>query len=84
LQKSANDAQVQRNAIPLANGRVDGDQASEKVRKDPSGIKGVDDRHRGGQAAEPGEARAGRSKGRRGAEVFVRWKAPPVVYGLAR
>jgi len=39
------------------------------------GINGVDDRHRGGQAAEPGEARAGRSKGRCGAEVFVRRKA---------
>jgi hypothetical protein len=34
LQKSANDAQVQRNAIPLANGRVDGDQAHEELRKE--------------------------------------------------
>jgi len=42
------------------------------------GFKGVDDRHRGGQAAMPGETRAGRSKGRRGAEVFARWKALPI------
>jgi hypothetical protein len=58
---------------------VDEDPGSQKVipargRRDGS-FKGVDDRHRGGQAAEPGEARAGRSKGRRGAEVFARWKA---------
>jgi hypothetical protein len=51
------------------------------LRKGGSGsCKGVDGRYRGGQAAAPIEARAGRLKGRRGAEVFERWKAPQVKF----
>jgi hypothetical protein len=45
------------------------------------GFKSVDDRRRGGQAAKPGETRAGRSRERRGAEVFARWKALPIAFG---
>jgi len=37
LQKSTNDAKVQRNAIPMANGRVDGDQAHGELRKGQTG-----------------------------------------------
>jgi len=46
-----------------------------RVRKDSGGRKGVENRHRGGQAAKPGNSGAGRSRGRCGAKVLVRWKA---------
>jgi len=48
------------------------------------GFKGVDNRHRGGQAVEPGKARAGRSRGRCGAKVFARRKASQVVHRHVR
>jgi len=46
-----------------------------RTRKGPRGWKGVENRSRGGQAAEPGKSGAGRSRGRCGAKVLVRWKA---------
>jgi len=46
-----------------------------RVRKGFSGVKGVENRNRGGQAAEPGNSGAGRSRGRCGAKVLARWKA---------
>jgi len=70
---------------PLAIGRVDGNQSycreTAERWSSSGGFKSVDDRHRGGQAAEPGETRAGRSRERRGAEVFARWKALPIAFG---
>jgi len=54
-----------------------------QLSRSPQGVtrecKGVDNQHRGGQAAELGKARAGRSRGRCGAKVFVRQKASQVV-----
>jgi hypothetical protein len=56
LQKSANDAEVQRSA-PVATGRVDGDPSSLVFAGNcvtPGGSKGVDKRCRGGKAMAPG------------------------------
>jgi len=61
-----------------------GTQLSRSPQGVSGGCKGVDNRHRGGQAAEPGKARAGRSRGRCGAKVFARRKASQVVHRHAR
>lgn len=63
LQKSANDAEVQRSAIPLAKGRVDGDPNSLVLARAPWGGKGVDSRYRGGKATAPGRSEPGVRKG---------------------
>jgi hypothetical protein len=59
-----------------------------QLSRSPQGVtgecKGVDNQHRGGQAAELGKARAGRSRGRCGAKVFVRRKASQVVHRHVR
>jgi len=55
--------EVQRNAIPLANGRVDGDQASGKLRKDSPGVEG----HR-----RPAPRRPSRGAGRGPSRAFER------------
>jgi len=66
--------------IPMANGSCGREPRLAQPRKGSIGSKRVDDRYHGGQAVEPQGARAGRLKGRRGAEVFVRWKALRVVF----
>jgi len=61
-----------------------GTQLSRSPKGGSGGCKSVDNRHRGGQAAEPGKARAGRLRGRCGAEVFVRRKASQIVFRHVR
>jgi len=79
LQKSANVAQVQRSVLPVGNGTRGRGPSSGNSARDPPGCKGVGRQPRGGQAAELEEAGAGRSRGRCGAKVVARWKAPRVV-----
>jgi len=69
----------EKRAYPLAAGHVDGDPTLEGSARIPRGRKSVGRQHRGGQAAELEQAGAGRSKGRCGAKVFARWKAPRVI-----
>jgi hypothetical protein len=64
---------------PSATGHVDGDQSPRVSARILRGPKSVGRQHRGGQAVELEQAGAGRPKGRRGAKVFARWKAPRVV-----
>jgi len=66
LQKSANDAEVQRSAIPLAKGRVDGDPSSVVLARAPRSGKGVDNWYRGGKATAPGKSEPGVRKGTAG------------------
>jgi len=54
LQKSANDAEVQRSAIPVAKERVDGDPSSVLLAREARSSKGVDNRHCGGKATGAG------------------------------
>jgi len=80
LQKSANDAEVQR-SVPTRWQRDTwtGTRTPRFSARSPQGFKSVGRQHRGGQAAELEQAGAGRSKERCGAKVFARWKAPRVV-----
>lgn len=66
LQKSANDAEVQRSAIPLAKGRVDGDPSSVVLARAPRSGKGVDNWYRGGKATAPWKSEPGVRKGTAG------------------
>jgi len=54
-----------------------GTQLSRSPQGVSGGFKGVDNRHRGGQAAEPGKARAGRLRGRCGAMVLRQTEGIP-------
>jgi len=75
LQKSSSEAEVQTSAISRwQRGAWTGIQPA-CLCKEAGGCKGIVKRRRGGQAAAPGKARAGRPRGRRGARVLDRWKA---------
>jgi len=78
LQKSANGVEVQRSVLPAGCGARGQEPSSHGLRKESrGGFKGVDNRHRGGQAAEPGKARAGRLRGRCGAKVLRQTEGIP-------
>jgi hypothetical protein len=78
LQKSANDAQVSRDAIPQATGRVDGGPFP----TDPQGLVWVQKRRQPARrrpSRSAGKVQAGRSRGRHRAKAFARWKSPRTV-----
>jgi hypothetical protein len=79
LQKSTSVTEAQRSADPLATIRVTGSKTREDSRKEFERAKGDDGQLRGGEAAKLEEARDGRSRGRCGARVLVRWKALRIV-----
>jgi hypothetical protein len=68
---------------PLATGHVDGGPALAGSQKDPRGCKGVGSEQRGGQAAGLVKIGAGRPRGRCGAKILDRWKAPRIVFRFA-
>jgi hypothetical protein len=67
----------------VATERVDGSQGRARPKGRAPDRKGVDNLHRGGQTARQAKARAGRSKGRRGAKVLFVWKASRAVLSHA-
>lgn len=84
LQKSASDDRGrEKRAYPLATGHVDGGPALAGSPKDPRGRKGVGSGQRGGQAARLVKTGAGRPRGRCGAKVLDRRKAPRIVQRFA-
>jgi len=77
LQKSANDTEVQRSALPRQRRRVDGNPGFRSFARMASGSKGVDNRYRGGKATAPGKARAGCPKGHRRGEGLRKMEGIP-------
>jgi hypothetical protein len=84
LQKSASDDEAERSAIPGGNGMTwTAAQLSRDLQRTRGLCKGVGSEQRGGQAAGFVKIGAGRPRGRCGAKVLDRWKAPRIVFRFA-
>ncbi len=84
LQKSASDDRGREKRVPRwQREHVDGGPALAGSQKDSRGCKGVGSGKRGGQATGLAKSGAGRPRGRCGAKVLDRWKAPWIVQRFA-